>query len=152
MEGVYMKDENSEEKIVKTPKTKVYIIIIVILALMVCGLGGYIVYEKAFKKEESKEVNDSSKDNKNATDKQTEEDTEKSINVEKDQTKVEDIITEDEARVFLNNLVSDSVVQDLLIAKTDEEIFISAIKHLAFNNKYTKDGNKFVFKKKIFKI
>ena len=56
--------------------------------------------------------------------------------------------TKQEARTFLNDLVSDSLARDLLIAETDETMFINAITYLTFNKKYTKDDNNYIFSQK----
>ena len=139
-------------------KSKVYIAIFALLFLVVFGFCGYIIYDKLNEKKVSKETNEKKvsketnekssniNDVTNVVNDLPEESNEKSDN-KKDIIKGGEELTEEEARTFLNDLVSDSLARDLLIAETDETIFINAITYLTFNKKYTKDGNNYIFSK-----
>lgn len=131
-------------------KSKVYIAIFALLFLVVFGFCGYIIYDKLNEKKVSKESNEKSSninDVTNVVNDLPEETNEKTDN-KKDIIKGGEELTEEEARTFLNDLVSDSLARDLLIAETDETIFINAITYLTFNKKYTKDGNNYIFSQK----
>ena len=125
-----MNDKNIDEKNIEEKKSKAYIVIIVLPLLMVFGFGGYIVYDKMMTKEEM--IDDAEVEAKSEEQKEV----------------VEDAITLEEAEKFLNYLVSDSFAEDLLIAETDEQVFVNAIKHLTLNKKYKKDGDQYIFNQK----
>ena len=118
---------------VKENKKKNFIIIIILLVVVNLGLVGYIVYDKFNEKKEESSEN-----------------TEKLEEIEKDNKEnneeVNSVITKEEAENFLNELVSDSVTVDLLISNTDEEVFMNSIRYLSLKEKYTKNGNDFIFK------
>lgn len=100
------------------------LVLVVISILLVLCLGGYVVYDKVIVKENPKQVIEDPKQNIDD---------------------VKPIITKEEAATFLNELVDDSVSDDLLISNSDEEVFINSIKYLVLKEKYTKENDKFIF-------
>ena len=121
----------NEENVEETKKGfKWYSVVIILLSLVVLGLSGYIVYDKIISKddvEEKSHIEDVT------------------IQKENEESNVEVSISKEEVEAFLDDLVPDKYVENLLISETDKEIFNNALRYLVLKEKYTKDGDQFVF-------
>ena len=74
----------------------------------------------------------------------------KIINLSNKNEKSSSVITLKESKKFLNELVSSSVSDDLLISNSNEDIFINCIKHLVLKKQYIKNDY-YIFKQEDIK-
>ena len=134
-------------------KKKIFFLIVVLILLIIVDIGGFVFYNNSNVNRVSKESSNKIKSEDETVNDISKESNNNEINLEdfnEDYDKTA-IITKEEAEEFLNALCSEKVSPDLLISKTDEDIFLNSLRYLSINDKFNKDGDQFIITRKDIK-
>ncbi len=143
-----------------------FIIIVIAIILLGVGIGLLIVMPNESGFGDKKPSNSSSSTNTNVEEnnnteivENTENNTEVVENTENGNENTEQVmpvdytITKEEVETFINDIVPSTYREDILLDNPSDNntLFIRCLKYLVFNEKYTKDGETFIFNISDFK-
>ena len=145
-----MEENKKEEKVENKAEEKESMLglIIIVIAIILIGVGAglFIVMPKNSSKESTEPASNTGVEN---TENNNIENNNNEFNTEDDEPigQVDYTITKEEVESFLNDLVPDFVHENIISEKTDDNqrIFYHCLQYLVFNNKYTKEGETFIF-------